>query len=136
MMMQTISLDEATRVLDAARRQAETMGLAINIAVVDAGGRLSAFARMDGAWLGSIDIAQKKAFTARAFDLSTRELATLAGPGQPLYGIANTNDGDVVIFAGGVLLKRADAIIGAVGASGGQPDQDHDVACAGAAALS
>lgn len=135
-MMQTISLDEATRVLDAARRQAETMGLAINIAVVDAGGRLSAFARMDGAWLGSIDIAQKKAFTARAFDLSTRELATLAGPGQPLYGIANTNDGDVVIFAGGVLLKRADAIIGAVGASGGQPDQDHDVACAGAAALS
>lgn len=136
MMMQTISLDEATRVLDAARRQAETMGLAMNIAVVDAGGRLSAFARMDGAWLGSIDIAQKKAFTARAFDLSTRELATLAGPGQPLYGIANTNDGDVVIFAGGVLLKRADAIIGAVGASGGQPDQDHDVACAGAAALS
>lgn len=135
-MMQTISLDEATRVLDAARRQAETMGLAMNIAVVDAGGRLSAFARMDGAWLGSIDIAQKKAFTARAFDLSTRELATLAGPGQPLYGIANTNDGDVVIFAGGVLLKRADAIIGAVGASGGQPDQDHDVACAGAAALS
>jgi len=136
MMMQTISLDEATRVLDAARRQAETMGLAMNIAVVDAGGRLSAFARMDGAWLGSIDIAQKKAFTARAFDLSTRELATLAGPGQLLYGIANTNDGDVVIFAGGVLLKRADAIIGAVGASGGQPDQDHDVACAGAAALS
>lgn len=135
MMMQTISLDEATRVLDAARRQAETMGLAMNIAVVDAGGRLSAFARMDGAWLGSIDIAQKKAFTARAFDLSTRELATLAGPGQPLYGIANTNDGDVVIFAGGVLLKRADAIIGAVGASGGQPDQDHDAACAGAAAL-
>jgi len=134
--MQTISLDDATRVLDAARRQAESMGLAMNIAVVDAGGRLSAFARMDGAWLGSIDIAQKKAFTARAFDLSTRELATLAGPGQPLYGIANTNDGDVVIFAGGVLLKRADAIIGAVGASGGQPDQDHDVACAGAAALS
>jgi uncharacterized protein GlcG (DUF336 family) len=133
--MQTISLDDATRVLDAARRQAESMGLAMNIAVVDAGGRLSAFARMDGAWLGSIDIAQKKAFTARAFDLSTRELATLAGPGQPLYGIANTNDGDVVIFAGGVLLKRADAVIGAVGASGGQPDQDHDVACAGAAAL-
>lgn len=135
-MRQTISLDDATRVLAAARRQAETMGPAMNIAVVDAGGRLSAFARMDGAWLGSIDIAQKKAFTARAFDLSTRELAALAGPGQPLYGIANTNDGDVVIFAGGVLLKRADAIIGAVGASGGQPDQDHDVACAGAAALS
>lgn len=135
MTMESITLKEAELVIDAACHKAQAMGLAMNVAVVDAGGRLTAFVRMDGAWLGSIDIAQKKAFTARAFDLSTKELSEMAGPGKPLYGIANTNDGDVVIFAGGVLLKRKDRIIGAVGASGGKPDQDHEVATAGAAAI-
>lgn len=133
--MESLSLKDAARVVEAAKQHAEELGVAMNVAVMDAGCNLVAFIRMDGAWLGSIDIAQKKAFTARAFNISTRELATLAGPGQPLYGIANTNDGQVVIFGGGVPLKRGERIVGSVGVSGGKPDQDHAVAAAGAAAF-
>lgn len=132
---ESVSLNEAARVIEAAKRHAEEMSVAMNVAVMDAGCNLVAFIRMDDAWLGSIDIAQKKAFTARAFNVSTHELATLAAPGQPLYGLANTNDGQVVIFGGGMPLKRGERIVGAVGVSGGKPDQDHAVAAAGAAAF-
>jgi uncharacterized protein GlcG (DUF336 family) len=90
---------------------------------------------MDGGWLGSIDIAQDKAFTARAFDISTDELAKLSQPGEPLFGINASNEGRVVIFAGGIPIKFDGQIIGAVGVSGGKPDQDHDVAKAGVAAF-
>jgi uncharacterized protein GlcG (DUF336 family) len=103
--------------------------------VVDAGANLVAFIRMDGGWLGSIDIAQDKAFTARAFDMTTKELAKMSQPGEPLFGINASNDGRVVIFAGGVPLKADGKVIGAVGVSGGRPDQDHEVAEAGAAAF-
>jgi uncharacterized protein GlcG (DUF336 family) len=105
------------------------------IAVVDAGANLVAFARMDRAWLGSIDIAQDKAFTARAFDITTKELAKQSQPGEPLFGIEASNDGRVVIFAGGIPLKSDGQVVGAIGASGGRPDQDHSVAEAGAAAF-
>lgn len=107
----------------------------MNIAVVDEGNNLVAFARMDGAWLGRIDIAQGKAYTARAFDMPTRDLAPLCQPGQPLFGIHTSNQGRLVIFPGGVPLQAGGAVVGAVGVSGGTVEQDQEVAQAGAAAL-
>jgi uncharacterized protein GlcG (DUF336 family) len=94
---------------------------------VDAGGGLIAHARMDGAWLGSIDISIHKAWTARAFDMATADLATMSQSGKPLFGIQNTNHEKVVIFGGGAPVKAGDTVIGAVGASGGTVDQDVKV---------
>ena len=130
-----INLQTALQVIHAAREKAQEIGQPQNIAVVDNGGHLVAFVRMDGAWLGSIDIAIKKAWTARAFDISTKELSVLAQPGQPFYGIHASNDGKVMIFAGGVPLKRGDQVVGAIGVSGGTGKQDQSVAEAGAEAF-
>jgi uncharacterized protein GlcG (DUF336 family) len=107
----------------------------MNIAVVDAGNNLTAFSRMDGAWLGSIDIAQSKAYTARAFDMPTRDLAAMAQPGEPLFGIEGSNQ-SVIIFAGGIPLTDDETVAGAVGISGGTPDQDHEVCEAAVTAYS
>ncbi len=130
-----INLQEANQIIHAAQEKAIALGQPQNIAVVDGGGHLVAFARMDQAWLGSIDIAIKKAWTARAFDVSTEELSLLAQPGKPFYGIHASNDGKVMIFAGGVPLKRGDQVVGAVGVSGGTGKQDQAVAEAGADAF-
>jgi uncharacterized protein GlcG (DUF336 family) len=130
-----VTLNAALAVIEAARKRAEKIGVAMNIAVVDDGANLVAFMRMDGAWLGSIEIAQDKAYTARAFDISTKELASMSQPGKPLFGIAETHRGRVIIFAGGIPLQADGQIVGAVGVSGGTPDQDHEVAEAGAAAF-
>lgn len=126
--VQTLSLSDAKRVISGGQRRADQIGVPYNLAVVDAGGNLTAFVRMDGAWLGSIDIAVDKAFTSRAFDMTTEAIGKMAGAGKPLNGINTTNGGRVVIFGGGVPIKRGDEVLGAVGASGGTPDQDHDVA--------
>jgi uncharacterized protein GlcG (DUF336 family) len=131
----SVTLSAAQAVVDAAQAKAEEIGVPMNIAVVDAGNNLSAFARMDGAWLGSIDIAQNKAYTARAFDMSTQELAPLAQPNQPLYGIEASNQGRLIVFAGGIPLTAGDRIVGAVGVSGGSVEQDHEVAEAGVEAF-
>ena len=130
-----ITLAQAQAVVRSAQAKAEAINVPMNIAVVDAGGNLKAFARMDDAFLGSIDIAERKARTARYFNMSTRALGQAAQPGQPLYGIEATNDG-LVIFAGGVLLlDKKGTIVGSVGVSGGSVDEDQDVANAGAAVL-
>lgn len=129
----SVTLDQAQAIIGAARDKADDIGVPMNIAVVDAGNNLTAFSRMDGAWLGSIDIAKSKAYTARAFDMPTRDLAEMAQPGEPLFGIEGSNQG-VIIFAGGIPLTDGDTVIGAVGVSGGTPDQDHDVCEAGVAA--
>jgi len=131
----TITLQNAQGVVESARQRAQEIGVPMNIAVVDEGNNLMAFARMEGAWLGSIDISQGKAYTARAFDMSTKELAPLCQPGQPLYGIQASNEGHLVIFPGGIPLTENGMIVGAVGVSGGTVDQDHDVAAAGVAGL-
>jgi uncharacterized protein GlcG (DUF336 family) len=102
---------------------------------VDEGGNLVAFARMDDAWLGSIDIAQNKAYTARAFDMSTKDLAPLAQPGGPLYGIEASNHGRLIVFAGGIPLVSDNRVVGAIGVSGGAVEQDQEVAEAGVAAF-
>ncbi len=133
---QDLSLAQAQLVLDAAVAAAEEQGTLMDIAVVDAGGNLKAFARMDGAWLGSIDIAVTKARTARYFDLPTEALGELSLPGGPLYGIEVSNGG-LITFPGGLPLKSADgAVIGAVGISGSTVEDDHAVAEAGVYALS
>ena len=131
----SVTLDQAHEIIEAARAKADDIGVPMNIAVVDAGNNLTAFSRMDGAWLGSIDIAQSKAYTARAFDMPTRNLAEMAQPGEPLFGIEGSNQ-SVIIFAGGIPLKNDDTVVGAVGVSGGTPDQDHEVCEAGVAAHS
>ena len=133
--MTSITLEQAKTVVAAAEEKADEIGVAMNIAVVDAGNNLTAFVRQNGAWLGSIEIAKDKAFTARAFDISTAELADVAQPGGPLYGIAVSNEGRVIVFPGGIPLKQGQEIVGAIGVSGGEVDQDHAVAEAGAAVL-
>lgn len=131
----SVSLDDAQRVVAAGRAKAEEISSPSNIAVVDVGGNLVTHIRMDGAWIGSVDISINKAFTARAFDIATDELAVDAGPGGQFYGIHASNAGRVMIFAGGIPLRRAGQIIGAVGVSGGSGKQDLAVAEAAAAAL-
>jgi len=127
-----ITLKDAKKVISAAEKKAIEIGQPMNIAVVDIGGNLIA-QRMDGAWIGSIDISIKKAFTSRAFDISTKDLAIQSQPGDQFYGIHVSNNGKVIIFAGGIPLKRECQVIGAIGVSGGSGEQDHLVAEAGAA---
>jgi len=126
-----ITLELAQKVIAAAEKKAADIKQPMNIAVVDGGGNLVAFARMDGAWLGSIQIAQKKAWTSRAFDIETKTLSKFAQPGADFYGIHVTNGG-VTIFAGGVPLLRGKEVVGAIGVSGGSGKQDQEVAEAGA----
>ena len=131
----TLQLPDARRIIAAATKKAEEIGQPMNIAVVCAGGHLLAFERMEGAWLGSVDIAQKKAWTSRAFDIETGKLGTLSQSGDQFFGIHASNDGKVMIFAGGVPVKQDGAVIGAVGVSGGLGAQDQAVAEAGIAAF-
>ena len=131
----TITLADARRIIAAAEKKAEEIGQPMNIAIADAGGNLVAHARMDGAWMGSIDISINKAFTARAFDITTKDLAANSQSGDQFFGIHVSNHGRVMIFAGGIPLKKDGKVIGAIGVSGGSGEQDHSVAEAGAAAL-
>ncbi|OZC01213.1 GlcG/HbpS family heme-binding protein [Rubricoccus marinus] len=133
--MKTLTTAQATAILDAAQKKAEDMGIKQNIAVVDAGANLLAFRRMDGAWLGSIDIAITKARTARYFDMPTGDLGRMSQPGESLYGIEHSNGG-LISFPGGLPLEDGDDVIGAIGVSGSTVDDDHAVAQAGADALS
>lgn len=129
-----ISLEQAERAVAAAVKKAEAIGTKMDIAVVDAGGNLKAFARMDGAWLGSIDIAQKKARTARYFDMNTGVIGGLSQPGGPLYNIEVSNGG-LITFPGGVPITSGKTVIGAIGVSGSSVEDDHAVAEAGAKAV-
>ena len=131
----TITLTDAQRMISAAEAKAASLGIAYNIAIVDAGGHLVAFVRQDGALIGSIDLAIDKAVTARFFDKTTSELAALAQSGRPFFGIQESNAGKVVIFGGGVPIVSGGNIVGAVGTSAGTVEQDIAVAEAAIAAL-
>ncbi len=131
----SVSLADAKRMIEAGEKKAGALGQPMNIAVADAGGNIVAHARMDGAWIGSIDISQKKAYTSRAFDIATKDLAEHSQSGNQFFGIHASNSGKIMIFAGGVPLKRDGQVVGAVGVSGGSGEQDHAVAEAAAAAL-
>lgn len=130
-----LTLADARTIIAAAEKKAAEMKHPMNIAVVDAGGNLVSHVRMDGAWIGSIDISINKAFTSRAFDISTKDLGDNSQPGQQFFGIHASNHGRIMIFAGGIPLRRGGVVVGAIGVSGGSGEQDHAVAQAGAAAL-
>ena len=133
--MSNITLEQARKVVDAAIKKSEELGVKMNIAVVDAGTNLVAFNKMDDAWLDSIDISQKKARTARYFNMDTGEIGKLSQPGGSLYNIEHSNNG-LITFPGGVVIKDGSGnIIGAVGVSGSTVEDDHAVASAGASAL-
>ena len=130
-----ITQAQADTVIKGALAKAKEQGVPMNIAVVDAGGNLKAFTRMDGAFLGSIDVSIGKARTARLFNMPTSALGAASQPGKELYGIEVTNNG-LVIFGGGELLKNKDSVIvGAIGVSGGSVAEDTNVAKAGVAAF-
>lgn len=134
--MNDITLEQAYKIVKAAHDKALEMDVKMDIAVVDAGANLKAFVRMDNAWLGSIDIAIKKAKTARFFDMPTGEIGKLSQPGESLYQIEVSNGG-LISFPGGIPLKNADGeVIGAIGVSGDAVENDHTVAEAGVAAFS
>ncbi|HEY4088594.1 MAG TPA: heme-binding protein [Bryobacteraceae bacterium] len=130
-----ITLADARRIIAAAEKKAEEIQQPMNIAVVDSGGNLVAHVRMDNAWIGSVDISINKAWTARAFDISTKDLAENSQSGDQFFGIHVSNHGRVMIFAGGIPLKRGDKVVGGIGVSGGVGKQDQAVAEAGAAAF-
>jgi uncharacterized protein GlcG (DUF336 family) len=135
MMNFDMSLAQAQAAIEAATVKAKELNTKMDICVVDVGGNLKAFARMDGAWLGSIDIAIKKARTARFFDMNSGEIGKLSQPGGPLYNIEHSNGG-LITFPGGVLIKNSGGdVIGAIGVSGDSVENDHVVAEAGAAAV-
>jgi uncharacterized protein GlcG (DUF336 family) len=130
-----ITLHQAHAAIEAALTKAVEINVAMNIAVVDAGANLKAFVRMDDAWLGSIDIAIKKARTARFFNMPTGDIGSLSQPGGPLYNIEHSNDG-LITFPGGIPLTTANGtVIGAIGVSGSTVENDHAVAAAGVAAI-
>ncbi|WP_263418639.1 GlcG/HbpS family heme-binding protein [Terriglobus albidus] len=132
----SVTLLEAKAIVAAAEQKAQEIGMPMNIAVVDTGGNLLLFERMENAWLGSVDIAINKAWTARAFDIETKALGELSQSGDQFFGIHASNQGRVMIFAGGVPLKRDGRVVGAIGVSGGMGKQDQAVAEAGAEAFS
>ncbi|MGD1804738.1 GlcG/HbpS family heme-binding protein [Dapis sp. BLCC M126] len=128
-----VTLEDARRVISAAEKKALEIGQPMNIAVVDGGGNLVAHVRMDGAWIGSIDISIKKAYTSRAFNLATKDLAEQSQSGGQFFGIHASNNGKIMIFAGGIPLYSEGEVVGGIGVSGGSGEQDHAVAEAGAA---
>ncbi len=130
-----ITLADARRVIEAAEKKAKEIGQPMNIAVADGGGNLVAHVRMDGAWIGSVDISIKKAWTSRAFDVATKDVAEHCQSGGQFFGIHASNDGKVMVFAGGIPLKKDGKVVGAIGVSGGSGEQDHGVAEAGAKAF-
>jgi uncharacterized protein GlcG (DUF336 family) len=130
-----VTLADARRIIAAAEKKAAQIGQPMNIAVADTGGNLVAHVRMDGAWIGSVDISIKKAYTSRAFDISTKDLAKHSQSGKQFFGIHASNDGKIMVFAGGIPLKRDGKVVGAIGVSGGSGAQDHAVAEAGAKAF-
>ena len=130
-----LTSETADAMMDAAAAKARELGVAVNIAVLDSGAHLKAFRRMDGAPLGAIELAIGKAKTAALFLMNSDDIWQFVKPGAPAEGMQFSN-GILVTFAGGVLLKSADEVVGAIGVSGGTVTQDGDIVAAGAGAFS
>jgi uncharacterized protein GlcG (DUF336 family) len=130
-----ITADQADRAVKASIKKASELGISVCIAILDSGGHLKAFHRMDGAWLGVIDVAIKKAKTSALFEMETQIMDNYSKPGADAHGIDLSN-GNLMTFAGGIPLKSSDGqIIGSIGVSGGQVAQDYAVAQSGESAL-
>ena len=126
-----ITLNEAKNAIITAIIKSNELGTKMNVAVVDTGGNLVSFMRQDGAWLGSTDIAIKKAKTAVFFNMNTGEVGKLSQPGGPLFGIEHSNEG-LITFPGGIPIYCSDGnLMGAIGVSGDSVENDHTVAMAG-----
>ncbi|UHQ98269.1 heme-binding protein (plasmid) [Natrinema zhouii] len=134
-MVESISLETAKAVIDACERQANKIENPMVITVTNSEGNLVAQHRMDGAWLASVDISRNKAYTAAALDMPTDKLTEPSQPGNSLYGLQNTNNGRMVIFGGGYPLKANGTVVGAVGVSGGEVEEDMAVAEVGVEAF-
>lgn len=137
--MTTLTLQAAQSALEGALAKAREIGSPSSVAVIDAGRELLAFARMDGALLASAEISQAKAYTARSLDCATRDVDTASQPGGPLYGLQTAHlaaGRSLVTFGGGVPIIVGEDVLGAIGVAGGTPDQDHEIAAAGAEASS
>ncbi|WP_276273224.1 GlcG/HbpS family heme-binding protein [Haloarcula litorea] len=132
-MVQSIELDTAVELVEAAESKAEEIDNPMVIAVANSEGNLVAQHRMDGAWLASVSISRNKAYTAAALETPTHELAEPSEPGNSLYGLQTTDEGRIVIFGGGYPLERDGEIVGTIGVSGGAVEQDREVAEAGVA---
>ena len=130
-----LTLEDARLMMAAAERKAEEIGVDMDIAIVDDGGNLLLFQRMDNARVTSITIAIDKAFTAGAARKSTRDYGAVSGPGQPAFGINSSIQGRFMIFAGGLPIFVDGQPVGGIGCSSGSPDQDEEVAQAGIDAL-
>src|SRR5438876_12428223 len=133
--MAGVRLGDARRVIAAAEKKAQQIGQPMNIAVADEGGNIAAHVRMDGAGIGSIDISQKKAYTSRAFDIATKDLATHSQSGGQFFGIHASNNGKIMIFPRGIPLKKDGRVVGAIRVSVGSGEEDHAVSAAGGAAF-
>lgn len=130
-----ITCSQTDAILQASKSKAEQIGITVSVVVMDAGGNLKALSRMDGAWLGSVDVAVKKAKTSVLFEMETQTVLEFCNPNGPARGIEFTNGG-LITFAGGIPLKTSEGqLLGALGVSGGMVDQDHEVARAGLAAF-
>jgi len=130
-----VTIEQAEMAIEAARKCALELNTEMCIAIVDSGANLKAFYRMDDAWVGSIDIAMKKAKTAVFFGMPTGQIGKLSQPGGPLFGIEHSNDG-LITFPGGLpVVDRDGVMIGAIGVSGSSVENDHAVAQAGGAAI-
>jgi uncharacterized protein GlcG (DUF336 family) len=130
-----MDLKTATQLIEASQDKAEEIDVPQVIAVANSEGNLVAQHRMDGAWLASIKISRNKAYTAAALEMPTHALAEMSEPGEPLYGLQTTDESRMVIFGGGYPLERDGEIVGTIGASGGQVNQDMEVAQAGVEAF-
>lgn len=128
-----VSLKMAKKILDAAETESRQSDVASVIAVTDAEGNLIAQRRMDNAWLPSVSISRQKAYTAAGFEFPTHDLADVTTPGESLWGLHTTDDGQLVMFGGGYPLEADGEVVGAIGASGGSVPQDRQVAEAGVA---
>lgn len=134
-LIQSVSRAQAEAIVEAAIVRADEVGAKMNIAILDAGANLKAFVRMDGALLGSIDVAMKKARTAILFQMQSADLGQDTQPGGTLYS-AQLSNGGLITFPGGVPLRAADgSIIGSIGVSGSTVENDLAVAEAGASVL-
>jgi uncharacterized protein GlcG (DUF336 family) len=130
-----ITTEQARRIIAAGEARAAEIGVAANIAVLDAGAHLKGFSRMDGAVLGSIDVAIGKARTAALFQITSEAVWDYCKPGAPAPGLDRSNGG-LMTFPGGIPLALADGtVVGAVGVSGGAPAEDREIAEAAVAAL-
>jgi uncharacterized protein GlcG (DUF336 family) len=126
-----LTLNDAKIILEGAEKKALEIGVPMDIAVVDDGGNLLAFHRMDGAKITSIDIAINKAFTAAGARRGTHEYAKVAQSGMPAFGIHVSNHGRFMIFGGGLPIFFDGTIVGGVGCSSGTVEEDQTVAQAG-----